>query len=114
MDFEHYRFAFVCVGIFICLDIVTGLLKGAKAKQLSSAKMRDGLYHKMGFIGMVCLAVAIEFAQSGLELGFTVPLVSPACVYVCVTEVVSVSENVQSLNPELGGFVSRYLAKKED
>ncbi|MBW3083805.1 phage holin family protein [Bifidobacterium phasiani] len=93
--------ALVIVAIIILLDWVTGLLKAAMQHDISSTKMREGLYHKSAFILVMFLAEIIEHAQGVIDLGFTVPIVVPAAVYITVTEVSSVIENLGEINPEL-------------
>ena len=85
---------------FIVLDVLSGIAKGAKLGQLSSSKMREGIWHKAGYVLIIALAVLIEV---GSKLGFTVPLVVPACVYIILSEVMSIFENATILNPEIGG-----------
>ena len=86
---------------FMALDVVSGLVKGWSQKALSSTKLRKGLGNKMGFIIMLVLAYACEYAMGYLDLGFTVPLVPAVSVYICLTEVVSICENVAIINPDL-------------
>ncbi len=94
--------------VFILLDVVFGLAKAAKAGNLSSSKMRDGLWHKAAFVGVVALAVVIEVGSAHLDMGFDVPLVIPACVYIVLNEVMSIVESLAELNPEIKG--SKLLA----
>lgn len=86
---------------FMCSDIVFGLLQATKNKCLDSSKMRDGLFHKIGFIGAIVLAYLCEYALAYIDLGFTAPLVIPVCVFICLTEAVSILENLGKLAPEL-------------
>lgn len=86
---------------FIAADIVTGILKAVHEKDLSSEKMREGLWHKGGYIGIVILAVGIEFASTIVDLGFDVPLTVVTCVYVVITEALSILENLCALNGDL-------------
>ena len=86
---------------FMCTDIVFGLLQAAKNKCLDSSKMRDGLFHKIGFIGAIVLAYLCEYALAYIDLGFAAPLAIPVCVFICLTEVVSILENLGKLAPEL-------------
>lgn len=88
---------------FIVLDVVSGIAKGAKQGQLSSSKMREGIWHKAGYVLIIALAVLIEVGSKHIDLGFTVPLVVPACVYIILSEVMSIFENATVLNPEIGG-----------
>lgn len=86
---------------FMALDVLSGLVKGWSQKALSSTKLRKGLGNKMGFVIMLVLAYACEYAMGYIDLGFTVPLVPAVSVYICLTEVVSICENVAIINPEL-------------
>lgn len=88
---------------FIVLDVVSGIAKGAKLGQLSSSKMREGIWHKAGYVLIITLAVLIEVGSKHIDLGFTVPLVIPACVYIILSEVMSIFENATVLNPQIGG-----------
>lgn len=88
---------------FIALDVVSGIAKGAKLGQLSSSKMREGIWHKAGYVLIIALAVLIEVGSKHIDLGFTVPLVVPACVYIILSEIMSIFENATVLNPEIGG-----------
>lgn len=95
--------ALIVTGILILMDYITGLAKAIHAKDISSEKLREGLWHKTAYVLVVLLAEIVEHAQNWIDLGFTVPLVIPACVYICVTEVASIVENIGTLNPELSG-----------
>lgn len=100
--------ALIVVGLMIVMDYVTGLLKAVMQHNISSTKMREGLYHKAAFVTVMGLAEVIERAQQVIDLGFNVPIVVPAAVYITITEVSSIIENLGEINPELRG--SRLLA----
>ena len=87
----------------IVMDYVTGLIKAVMHKDLSSTKMREGLYHKSAFVMVVVLAEVIDHAQTYIDLGFTVPVLASACVYICLTEITSIVENLGEINPEIQG-----------
>lgn len=87
--------------ILIALDYVTGLMKAFATRTVSSSKMRAGLYHKAGYAIVIALAFLLEHGQQYVNLGFTVPLITPVCLYIVFAEVVSVLENAVALNPEL-------------
>lgn len=95
--------AMCMAGLFILLDVVFGLTKAAKAGQLSSAKMREGLWHKAAFVGVVALACVVQIGSAHLDMGFDVPLIIPACVYIVLNEIMSIVESLVELNPELKG-----------
>lgn len=92
----------IITAAFIVLDIVTGFIQAVANKNLTSSKMRDGLFHKIAFILVVALAILCEQAQVYMpDLGFTVPLLVPACLYIVLTEIVSIIENIGKCNSEL-------------
>lgn len=93
--------ALVMVSIMIVTDYLTGLIKAAMQHDISSEKMRNGLYHKVSFVIVMFLAEIIERAQQSIDLGFSMPIVAPAAIYITITEVSSVLENLGEINPEL-------------
>lgn len=93
--------ALIIVAALIVMDYMAGLAKAFHAHDVSSVKMREGLWHKGSYIGVMALAELIEHAQPYLDLGFTVPLVIPAAAYISITEITSIIENLGELNPEL-------------
>lgn len=89
------------VAAFVVMDLVTGLMQAVANKTLDSTKMRAGLWHKCGFIMTVILAALVEWTMQFIDLGFTLPLFVPVCVFIILTEIVSIFENVCKLSPEL-------------
>lgn len=85
----------------IVMDYLTGLAKAVVQKDIDSTKMRDGLWHKAAYVAVIALAEVIEHGQEVVDLGFTVPLIVPACVYIVLTETASILENLGQINPEL-------------
>lgn len=97
MDFH----VLIITAVMIVLDIVFGFAGAIKMKDVQSEKLRNGLWHKAGFVGLITLAFVIQYAAAHAELGFEMPSVMAVCVYVIVTEAVSVFENLCVLNPNL-------------
>lgn len=97
MDFH----VLIVTAVMIVLDVVVGFAGAVRNKDVQSAKLRDGLWHKAGFVGLIALAYVIQYATLYADLGFEIPTVAAVCVYVIVTEIVSVFENLCVLNPEL-------------
>lgn len=91
--------AIVCA--FVVMDIVTGIMKAVANKTLDSTKMRAGGWHKCGFIMVMILAALVEWSMRFIDLGFTLPMFVPVCVFIILTEIVSIFENVCQLSPEL-------------
>lgn len=97
---ELYFMGFILV--LIVLDVVVGLVQAAKNGDYQSAKMREGLFHKIGTILTVALAVLMQgFCSHIGDTGWDVPLVYGVCLYVAVMEVGSILENLALINPEL-------------
>ena len=94
---------FLIVFLFILLDILTGVTQAVKNKTLSSVVMREGIYHKAGYVLILALALLAEYSVNYMDLGFTTPLVVPCSVMICLTEFVSISENIERITPELAG-----------
>lgn len=94
-------FVVVSALLFVCFDFLTGIIKAIKNKIVSSTIMREGLLHKCAFVLVIVLAIMCEAAMTHLDLGITVPLVAPVCVYIILTEIASILENIAEINPEL-------------
>lgn len=97
---SQFYIVFVAL-IFNCLDIFSGLISAIRNKDLQSAKLRDGLFKKIGFI--LCYFVAWIIDTQGHIIGFNIGVeVLPIIVlYVCTTELVSIIENICQINPDL-------------
>lgn len=91
----------IVVLLFIVLDVVTGIIKAVMKKELNSTVMRNGLFHKSAFLLAIAFAYACEYGMMFLDLGFTMPIVAAVCIYICLTETVSILENLGEINPEL-------------
>ena len=90
--------------VFILLDVLTGICKGAATHNLSSEKMKTGFWHKLGIIAALIVAGILDAAAAtGLDLGFEVPVFEGVCTYVVLMELLSILENIAEINPELAG-----------
>lgn len=92
---------YVVVGCFIVLDFVTGLVKAFKQKNFTSTVMREGLFHKCGSIIWVVFGSLVDYAQTILDLGISVPLAGAICTYIVLMECGSIMENLGAINPKL-------------
>lgn len=102
----------ILVVAFICLDVVTGLLKAVYEKNLESECIRKGLIHKLGEIIAVVVAFLIEYSQTViLSINFDIPIVKGVCIYIILMEILSVLENICVINPQLRKVFSPYLKK---
>lgn len=115
---------FMCTLAFIILDFISGYVNAAIHNTVSSHKLREGLYHKGGYVIAIACAQLLEIAgqyadmlQYGIKL--QLPLVIVTCSYVILTECCSVIENVGKINPQLRAELYRIfgldkLAPKDD
>lgn len=87
--------------MLMALDILSGVCKAIASNSLSSSVMREGLWHKAGFIGILVLATVIDIGETHVSLGFDIPVLGPTAIYICLTEVTSIVENLGELSPEL-------------
>ena len=92
---------YVVTGCFILLDLITGLVKAFKEKSYTSTLMREGLYHKVGSLLTIGFGCLVDYAQSLVDLGVTIPVASSVCVYIILMEIGSIIENVATINPEI-------------
>lgn len=109
MDYHIYAI----VGAIIALDIVSGLVKAVLMDGFSSVKMREGLGHKFTYIIALALAALIEWGSVYLDFGFELNMIQPAvAVYIVLTEVGSILENIVAVNPTLGDNAFLNIFKK--
>ena len=87
--------------VLMGLDVLLGLAGAVKDKNVQSSRMREGLWHKAGSIGLIVLAYILEVAVDHVDLGLVFPGVLAVCGYIIVMEVGSCLENLVILNPEL-------------
>ena len=98
------------------LDVVTGFAQAVKNKAVDSTKMRDGLWHKLGFAAAIVLGIVMEevLANVTLDAGIQVPTTGVICGFIVVTEVVSIAENIAQLNPVISDVFGKLLDIKSN
>lgn len=111
---EQFGIYYLVVGILIVLDIISGLMKASELKEMSSTKLREGLYHKATYLVILALATVLQIASGQVDIGYNIPLVAPISVYIVGTEVVSILENLAAVNPELRDSKVMHLLDKSD
>lgn len=113
----------VVITALMVLDIITGFAGAVKDKVVASGKMREGLWHKAGFFGLVALAALYEVATAWLNLELAasmgiaapeLPAVDAVCVFIAVTEFVSIIENLRVINPSIASLPGISALKAHD
>ena len=100
---------------FMLLDIVTGFVSAVVNKCVDSSKMKMGMWHKCGFLLAIGFGVLCEYSVNYIDLGFTLPIQDAVCVYIILTELVSILENLGQISPSLASaeFMSIFKRKEE-
>lgn len=95
--------AFTAFCFLMLLDILLGYTAAVKTKSVKSAKMREGLWHKTGELGVVAVGDVLDgMVLGGIDMPFTAPVTTAMIVYLAINEAVSCMENIIKLDPELG------------
>lgn len=92
---------YLLTGGFILFDLITGLIKAFKEKNYDSSVMREGLFHKTGSILCVVFGCLVDYTQSYIDIGVTLPVALAICAYIIMMEVGSIIENVCAINPDI-------------
>ena len=101
--------------MFMLADIVSGFIKAWHNNDLQSRALRNGLFHKAAFLGLIGVAQLTELAADKMpEIELNVPIVGTICAYIVLTELVSVLENLRDINPDIGGIMNRFPAHPSD
>ena len=97
--------AIILVFILIVLDVISGIAAAFMKKTIDSSVMRRGLLHKASYILVILLAGTLEWAVSvggpALGVGLDLPIVVPTCIYLGLTEISSIGENLSQIDPSL-------------
>lgn len=95
--------AFTAFCFLMLLDILLGYAAAVKGKYVKSAKMREGLWHKTGEMGIIVVGDVLDgMLLGGINMPFTAPVTTAMIVYLAINEAVSCMENIIKLDPELG------------
>lgn len=102
----YWELCTITIAIMV-LDFVSGYLNANIQKTVQSTKLREGLYHKGGYVCVIVLAQLLELAMryadlSQIGIASQLPFTIMACLYIILTEICSILENVGEINPELG------------
>lgn len=110
---EWSAMAVVASLVFIVLDVITGFMNALMHSEVDSSKMREGLFHKATFIILIVLFMFIEYVQEYFQFMTELPTGLMVCVYVCVTELVSIMENLAAMNPTISEWkIFKNIKKK--
>lgn len=94
---------YVCVLLLIVIDYITGIAGAIANKNFSSTVMREGLLHKLVYVFAFAVGIIVNHASNFIDLGFVYgsSILSLIIIWVSVTEISSILENLTEINPEL-------------
>ncbi len=95
--------------LFMLMDIVTGVAQAIKNKDMSSKVMRNGLWHKGGFMLAIVFSILCMAGMAHMELPFELPVCELFCIYIVGCECVSIAENIARINPDTVAFLKKYF-----
>ena len=95
---------------FMFVDVLTGMLKAVKNKELNSTKAREGIYKKASFILFIAFGYLADYAMRYVDMGFNFPAAVTICTLVILTEAISILENLGKINPELVKIIAPFLS----
>lgn len=87
--------------VFHVLDLASGFIGAVKCGTVESAKMRDGMFKKVGFIFCYIIGVILDTYGHVLGLNIGIQVLPILVAYSVTTEIVSIIENVHEINPDL-------------
>lgn len=93
--------ACLIVLIFIGLDFMTGTIKAIKNNELSSKKLRDGIFKKIALVIVLALGYLLDYGAYYIGMDIPVNVVILISAYIGYMEVVSMIENLAEINPEI-------------
>ena len=100
---------YVLIFALIVIDYVLGVICAVINKTFSSSVMRQGLVHKFTYLVAIVIAEIIVLLSGYFDLGFDFvdAIVGLVCVWISLTEIGSILENIVKINPKLGedGFL---------
>ena len=109
--------ATIAVLALIICDWVFGIGAAIARHEFDSAVMREGLWHKCAELGLLFVGIIVDGALlGGFDLGYTAPMYTALCAYICIMELGSLLEIFAKMNPQLGdsGPLKLLAATTED
>ena len=113
--FKQYTLLYVMVGMAALLDLATGVIAAVlEGTGLDSKVARRGLLKKVVLLLAVALGTFLDILlpfvaeRAGIQLDKTLIFSSIVCGYICVTESISIVENIYRAT---GGAIPQWIMK---
>lgn len=101
----------IVAGCFILFDVITGLIKAWKNGNINSTKMREGLINKIVEIVAILFGYMCEYTLPELGVGVDIAFGHVITVYIVLTEICSIIENLGEISPTIGKVLSSVFEK---
>lgn len=113
--YENFTF-FIVTMVMMLFDILSGIAAHIHMKDFTTSSLREGLWHKFGYILILSLVIVLQVAlyDPNFHLNFEFPLFDITCGFIIFMEVISIVENVGLINPTIGEFICKYFNKGEE
>ena len=98
LNFTNVAWQIATPLLFSLFDIITGYLQARINNDVKSQVMREGLIHKFLLIIIILIGFILQYSF-GIN-GISVVI----CVYICIMEITSISENLQKAGINLKIF----------
>lgn len=108
IQFSNDLWAITMPCVFIVIDFLTGFINAWVKGEISSKKMRAGLGKKLGEIIILIMA---ELVVVGTLIPIRGQILTGAALYIIVTELISIFENLELLGVPIPKFVRDALAQ---
>lgn len=94
---------YVLLFALVIIDYALGVAGAVINKTFSSTVMREGLVHKATYVVAIVVAELVVMLSGYLDLGYVYvgSMVALVCVWIALTEIGSILENLVKINPEL-------------
>lgn len=102
--------------ILMLIDTIIGVALAFKNNEFSTAKMREGIYHKATLIVIMLLGYICDTAMIHVpELNLPKLIMFSVCVVMFFMELASILENCVKMNPNLSdNAILKYFTSKVD
>lgn len=102
---------FVAVCIMMVLDVISGLVKAFKNHEVSSTRMREGLFGKCGMLIALFAIAVLQIATTDPNVHFPIefPLFNTVAGLMCAYELVSIIENGCAISKKVESVFGKWL-----
>ena len=102
---DNTKTLFIIVVIILALEMLSGVLKAIKNKDLNSTKFREGILSKSGYFVQVGLVILVSMM---INMPY---LLYADLIWIACSEGVSVLENLDAMGVPFPAFIKEVLEK---